>query len=85
MQLHVESRESAGARMISQRLKAQQIKAGRYLVAKLMAEANLASKQRRRHQYRSLEASKHLWPRTCSSVTSSQPQLIRSGAATLPA
>lgn len=53
MQLHIESRESAGARMISQHLKAQQIKVGRYLAGKLMAEANLASRQRRRHQYRS--------------------------------
>jgi putative transposase len=53
VQLHAESRESAGARMISQYLKAQQLKVGRYLVGRLMAEANLASRQRRRHQYRS--------------------------------
>ncbi len=53
MQLHAESRESAGARMISQCLKAQQFKVGRYLAGRLMAEANLASRQRRRHQYRS--------------------------------
>jgi putative transposase len=53
VQLHVESRESAGARMISQALKAQQIKVGRYLTARLMTEANLASRQRRRHPYRS--------------------------------
>ncbi|MNN04324.1 Integrase core domain protein [compost metagenome] len=53
VQLHVGSRESAGARMISESLKAQAIKAGRYLVGKLMAEANLTSRQRRRHQYRS--------------------------------
>ncbi|KWV78192.1 Integrase core domain protein [Pseudomonas fluorescens] len=39
--------------MISQHLKAQQIKVGRHLAGKLMAEANLASRQRRRHQYRS--------------------------------
>lgn len=38
--------------MISQHLKAQQIKVGRHLAGKLMAEANLASRQRRR-QYRS--------------------------------
>lgn len=53
VQLHVESRGSAGARMISQCLKAQQLKVGRYLARKLMEEANLASRQRRRHQYRS--------------------------------
>lgn len=53
MQLHVESRGSAGARMISQHLKAQQIRVGRYLAGRLMEEANLASGQRRRHQYRS--------------------------------
>ncbi|WP_256681421.1 IS3 family transposase [Pseudomonas sp. R2-7-07] len=53
VQLHDESRGSAGARMISQHLKAQQIKVGRHLAGKLMAEANLASRQRRRHQYRS--------------------------------
>lgn len=39
--------------MISQYLKAQQLKVGRYLAGKLMAEANVASKQRRPHQYRS--------------------------------
>lgn len=39
--------------MISQHLKAQQVKVGRHLAGKLMAEANLASRQRRRHQYRS--------------------------------
>lgn len=39
--------------MISQCLKAQQLKVGRYLVGRLMAEANVASRQRRRHQYRS--------------------------------
>ena len=39
--------------MISHHLKAQQIEVGRYLAGKLMAEANLASRQRRRHQYRS--------------------------------
>lgn len=53
VELHVESRESAGARMISKHLKAQQIKVGRHLAGKLMVEANVASRQRRRHQYRS--------------------------------
>lgn len=53
MQLHAESRESAGARMISEYLKAQQLKVGRYLAGRLLAEANLTSRQRRRHQYRS--------------------------------
>ncbi|WP_256326767.1 IS3 family transposase [Pseudomonas sp. UC 17F4] len=53
VQLHAESRGSAGARMISQYLKAQQLKVGRYLAGRLMAEANLTSRQRRRHQYRS--------------------------------
>ncbi|WGV18775.1 IS3 family transposase [Pseudomonas putida] len=53
MQLHAESRGSAGARMLSEHLKAQQLKVGRYLAGRLMQEANLASRQRRRHQYRS--------------------------------
>ncbi|MCP2065654.1 UNVERIFIED_ORG: putative transposase [Pseudomonas reinekei] len=53
MQLHIESRGSVGARMLSEHLKAQQLKVGRYLAGKLMEEANLASRQRRRHQYRS--------------------------------
>ncbi|AHC80476.1 transposase [Pseudomonas monteilii SB3101] len=53
VQLHVESRGSAGARMISEYLKAQQLKVGRYLTGKLMEEANLESKQRRPHRNRS--------------------------------
>ncbi|QUN70467.1 IS3 family transposase [Pseudomonas sp. JS425] len=53
VQLHVESRGSAGARMISEYLKAQQLKVGRYLAGKLMEEANLESKQRRPHRNRS--------------------------------
>lgn len=39
--------------MISQYLKAQHIQVGRYLAGKLMAEANLTSRQRCGHQYRS--------------------------------
>lgn len=39
--------------MISEYLKAQQLKVGRYLAGKLMEEANLESKQRRPHRNRS--------------------------------
>ncbi|MGY2343496.1 IS3 family transposase [Pseudomonas sp. SDO5532_S415] len=53
VQLHTESRESLGARMMSEYLKAQQITVGRHLAGKLMMEANLVSKQRRPHPFRS--------------------------------
>lgn len=53
IRLHAEGRESPGARTISQSLKALQINVGRYLAGKLMAEANLASRQRRPHRNRS--------------------------------
>ena len=43
--------------MISQHLKAQQIKVGRHLAGKLMAEVNLAGRQRRhQHRFRGVEA-----------------------------
>jgi putative transposase len=51
--LHAESRESMGSRMISKRLKAQSLPVGRSLAAALMKEANIVSKQRRPHPFRS--------------------------------
>ncbi|MHC8297560.1 IS3 family transposase [Pseudomonas sp. LB3P58] len=51
--LHAESRESMGSRMISKRLKAEHFPVGRSLAASLMKEANIVSKQRRPHPFRS--------------------------------
>lgn len=51
--LHAESREAMGSRMISKRLKAESFSVGRSLAAALMREANIASKQRRPHPFRS--------------------------------
>lgn len=53
VKLHVESRQSMGSRMISKNLKAQSIPVGRSLAATLMREANIVSKQRRPHPFRS--------------------------------
>ena len=53
VRLHAQSRQSMGSRMISQHLKAQNIPVGRSLAATLMKEANLVSKQRRPHPFRS--------------------------------
>ena len=53
VELHAQSRESMGSRMISRNLKAQNIQVGRALAATLMKEANIVSKQRRPHPFRS--------------------------------
>ena len=53
VELHSESREAMGSRTISKHLKAQNIAAGRSLVRTLMREANIVSKQRQPHPFRS--------------------------------
>jgi putative transposase len=53
VELHSESREAMGSRMISKGLKSQKITAGRGLVRALMREANIVSKQRQPHPFRS--------------------------------
>jgi putative transposase len=51
--LHENSREAMGSRMISKGLKSQNVLVGRSLVRSLMNEANIVSKQRRPHPFRS--------------------------------
>ena len=53
VELHSESREAMGSRMISKGLKSQNITVGRDLVRALMREANIVSKQRQPHPFRS--------------------------------
>lgn len=53
VELHSESREAMGSRMISKNLKSQNIAIGRGLVRVLMREANIVSKQRQPHPFRS--------------------------------
>lgn len=53
VELHRESREALGSRAISKNLKALDISAGRSLVRALMREANIVSKQRQPHLFRS--------------------------------
>ena len=53
VELHTESREALGSRAISKNLKALDISAGRSLVRALMREANIVSKQRQPHLFRS--------------------------------
>ncbi|WP_447800769.1 IS3 family transposase [Pseudomonas kilonensis] len=53
VELHSESREAMGSRTISKHLKAQNIAVGRSLVRTLMREANIVSKQRQPHPFRS--------------------------------
>lgn len=53
VELHSKSRAAMGSRMISKGLKAQNIAAGRSLVRALMREANIVSKQRQPHPFRS--------------------------------
>lgn len=52
-----ESRGSAGARTISQQLRASGDEVGRFKAGRLMTEAGVESRQRRRHRYPSNEAS----------------------------
>ena len=53
VELHSESREAMGSRMISKGLKSQNVTVGRSLVRALMREANIVSKQRQPHPFRS--------------------------------
>lgn len=53
VELHKDSREAMGSRMISKGLKSQNVAVGRSLVRSLMNEANIVSKQRRPHPFRS--------------------------------
>lgn len=53
VELHRESREAMGSRMISKGLKSQNIAVGRGLVRTLMREANIVSKQRQPHPFKS--------------------------------
>ncbi|PBJ16878.1 Integrase core domain protein [Pseudomonas sp. ACN8] len=53
VELHSESREAMGSRMISKGLQSQNIAVGRDLVRTLMKEANIVSKQRQPHPFRS--------------------------------
>ncbi|MEJ5061951.1 IS3 family transposase, partial [Pseudomonas sp. MYb330] len=53
VELHSESREAMGSRMISKGLKSQNIAVGRELARTLMKEANIVSKQRQPHPFRS--------------------------------
>lgn len=53
VELHSESREAMGSRTISKHLQAQHIAVGRSLVKALMREANIVSKQRQPHPFRS--------------------------------
>ncbi|MDB5995486.1 MAG: transposase [Pseudomonas sp.] len=53
VELHSQSREAMGSRMISKGLKSKNIAAGRSLVRALMREANIVSKQRQPHPFRS--------------------------------
>jgi putative transposase len=53
VELHSESREAMGSRTISKHLKAENIAVGRALARVLMREANIVSKQRQPHPFRS--------------------------------
>lgn len=62
VKLHAESRQSMGSRMISRNLKAQNIRVGRSLATTLMREANIVSKQRRPHPFRSKGVEAYIAP-----------------------
>ena len=51
---HKESRASAGARTLSKELQAKGHRVGRHMARSLMREAGVASRQRRRHKYKSV-------------------------------
>jgi putative transposase len=53
VEVHSQSRDAMGSRMISKRLKAENINVGRDLARTLMREANIVSKQRQPHPFRS--------------------------------
>ncbi len=52
IEIHTASRGAAGARTISGRLKQQGESVGRYKAGSLMEEAELVSKQAKRHRYK---------------------------------
>jgi len=62
VELHVASRGAAGARTLSASLKAEGESAGRYKTARLMAEANIRSKQPGQHKYRKTGEEAHIAP-----------------------
>ncbi|MDH4566938.1 IS3 family transposase, partial [Pseudomonas sp. BN414] len=55
VELHVQSRRSAGARTLAAALRQEGWAVGRFLAGRLMKEAQLFSSQRRRHRYRPAE------------------------------
>ena len=52
IKIHTTSRQSAGARTISAKLTQRAELVGQYKAARLMQEANLVSKQPRKHRYK---------------------------------
>ncbi|WP_328824560.1 IS3 family transposase, partial [Pseudomonas arcuscaelestis] len=50
---HRASRASAGARTLANELREKGHRIGRYMARSLMREAGIASRQRRRHKYKS--------------------------------
>ena len=62
VELHTASRRAAGARTLSAALRAEGESVGRYKTARLMAEAGVESKQRRRHRYRQMESESIIAP-----------------------
>ena len=62
--IHTASREAAGTRSISGTLKQQGEAVGRYKARSLMKEANLISKQQKKHRYRIAEEESVIAPNT---------------------
>lgn len=62
--IHTASREAAGTRSLSGKLKQQGEAVGRYKARSLMKEANLVSKLRKRHRYRVAEDESVIAPNT---------------------
>lgn len=62
--IHTASRDAAGSRTISGKLKQQGEAVGRYKARSLMKEAGLVSKQRKQHRYRVAEEESVIAPNT---------------------
>lgn len=62
VELHTASRCAAGARTLSAALRAEGEPVGRYKAARLMVEAGVESKQRRKHRYRQTESESAIAP-----------------------
>lgn len=62
IELHAASRGAAGARSLSAALKEEGEMVGRYKAARLMREAGIESKQRRKHRYRQTESESAIAP-----------------------